>query len=536
LIAAVCVAQNPGTAQNARLGTRESDPSFSARELYDQGRKAEKKGHMAEAYLLYSRAAGLDPKNRTYWQHSQAVKSRAALENQLTPQLPPDPASAEALPPMPEDLFPPPDDQDRVDAGRPLPPTTLVVGDLATHNFDARGDPQKLFTEVAHTYGLDCIFDVDYRPVSPNLRFRMDGVDYHQALHGLEAATDSFIVPVSQKIFIVARDTPQKRTELEPNIEVTVRLPEVSNLQEFAALITAVQQTFAVDHVAFDAQANTAFLRGPMSKVIPARAMFEDLLYPRAQIVLEVRMLEVSTNDTLTYGVQLPASGPIATFPRTLANLALHGLSGNTVYIGYSIASSALVAKMSQSTGLNLLESTLRSVDGQPATLHVGERYPILTAGYFGPQSYQTGGQVYTPPPSFTFEDLGLTMKVTPRVHTAEEVSLDLDTQYKVLSGTAVDGIPVIASRVVKSVVRLKFGDWALVAGLINPTDARNLAGIWGLSQLPVLGQLVGTHEHDKSDRQVLLMICPHLVTMPPSEMITHTFLVGTDTRPLTQF
>src|ERR1039458_10473563 len=40
-------------------------------DLYEQGRAAEKAGHMSQAYLLYSQAAALDPKNKTYWLRSQ---------------------------------------------------------------------------------------------------------------------------------------------------------------------------------------------------------------------------------------------------------------------------------------------------------------------------------------------------------------------------------------------------------------------------------------------------------------------------------
>ena len=63
----------------------------SAQKLYSQGRKAEREGRIAEAYLLYSKAAALAPQNPIYWLRSEAVKTRAALQVQLKP-----PASASA--------------------------------------------------------------------------------------------------------------------------------------------------------------------------------------------------------------------------------------------------------------------------------------------------------------------------------------------------------------------------------------------------------------------------------------------------------
>ena len=83
-------------------------------------------------------------------------------------------------------------------------------------------------------------------------------------------------------------------------------------------------------------------------------------------------------------------------------------------------------------------------MDGLPATLHVGEKYPIITSGYFGNTS--SSGTVYTPPPTVSFEDLGLMIKVTPHVSSADEVTLDLDAEFKLLGATSSDGIPVIAN------------------------------------------------------------------------------------------
>ena len=105
-----------------------------------------------------------------------------------------------------------------------------------------------------------------------------------------------------------------------------------------------------------------------------------------------------------------------------------------------------------------LLEAEVRSLDGLPATLHVGDRYPILTAGYFGPQSFQqtTGSQqLYTPPPSFNFEDLGPDAEGHPQP--ARHGRGDARPRCRVQGADRAvpNGIPVIASRLLKSKARL---------------------------------------------------------------------------------
>jgi general secretion pathway protein D len=504
----------------------------SAAEIYELGRRAEKAGHMAEAYLRYAQAAALDPQNQMYWLRRQSVKSRAALEAKITPQVSGTQEDADDVPLSPGQVFDPPTLQDRIDAKRPLPPSQLAA-EQGTRDFHLREAPKKLFEDVAHAFGLDCIFEEDYRPGNV-IRFDMTGVDYREALHALEAVTGSFIVPVNNRMFLVATDTPQKRTLYEPHVVVTVQLPEATNTQDFVALIAAVQQTFAIERAAFDTQNNTVFFRGPLSKVLPAREMFEELMRPRAQVMFEVKVVELSLNSLITWGVHLPTAAPLFTLPNTLANLTL---SSSQIFLGFQLVKSMFVAQMTDSSATSLLDAEVRSLDGQPAVFHVGDRYPVLTAGYYGPSNFTSGnGQVYTPPPSFNYEDLGLSLKVTPEVHSVKEVTVDLEADYRVLTGQSVNGVPVIASRTLKSRGRLQFGDWAMMAGLINPSDVRSLNGIPGLSRLPYVGNLVGTRERDRTDRQVLLLVRPYLLTPPPSEYVTHTFRVGSDNRPLTQF
>ena len=189
---------------------------------------------------------------------------------------------------------------------------------------------------------------------------------------------------------------------------------------------------------------------------------------------------------------------------------------------------------MSQSSGNLLLDSVVRSVSGQKATMHVGERYPIVTAGYATTATVAAGS--YTPPPSFTFEDLGLNLTLTPFVHDSEEVSLDIDAEFKVLTGQSVNGLPVISNRAIKEDVRLKFGEWAVVAGLLNNQEGHTIAGLAGLARIPGLGPLTSTHEHDSSGDQVLVLLRPVLLTLPPGDAGSRTFRTGPDQRPPTVF
>jgi len=369
----------------------------------------------------------------------------------------------------------------------------------------------------------------------------MDQADYREALHALEAVTGSFLVPVSDRLFLVVKDTVQKRKEEEPYAAVVVPLPEPTTPQELTAMATAVQQSCGIQKIAWDSHSNVVVLRDAVSKVLPAQQLFKDLLYPRAQILLEMDFVELNKSDQLNYGLPLPSSFPLASFSTFMQNVPqlaqnISGMlrfGGGAALIGIGVANLTLVASLTRSDSKLLLQTSARSVDGQPATIKVGQKYPIMTAGYFGPASF-SGPGAYTPPPSFTFEDLGLSLKATPHVHGTEEVTLEVEAEFKVLAGTANNGIPIISNRSLKSEVTLKMGEWALVAGLIDDEDARSLAGIAGLARIPVIGPLTSNVTHNTSNDRVIILLRPTLLTPPPDNSLTHVYRMGAEARPLT--
>ncbi len=519
----------------------------SAFDLFERGRAAEKKGHIAEAYLLYSEAAALEPKNRAYWAKSRALRTRAALESLVMPVAPvPDTdkqtddasdAAGDQEPFVPDEATP----QDMTDARRKLPPTELTPND-GTGDIDLRGDSKQIWEGVAKIYGLDCVFDGDYTPTGP-MRFQLKGVDYRVAIRGLEATTGTFIIPLTGRIFLVAKDTPQKRTELQPRVAVSVPLPDSVTQQDFNQAVTAVQQAVGIEKISFDTQSKTVIMRDTVGKVTLARALFQELLRPPAQVMVDLKLVEVTRNDMLTYGVDFPTTFTLNPLTGWLNSMILPPANivgfltfgGGKTLMGIGIMTPTLELQMSKSSASNLLESQLRTTDGQPATMHIGEQYPVLTSQYVGPANFSQGGTVYTPPPSFQFVDLGLSVKVTPAVRTASHATLDVDAEFKVLTGQSNNGIPVIANRALKSQVDLPMGNWAVIGGLLNVEDAHNMTGVAGLSQIPYLGPLTSVHNKTKNSDIILLLIRPRLLSLPPSEMsLPRAYRMGSETRPIT--
>jgi hypothetical protein len=366
-----------------------------AGKLYKEAREAERAGKFQKAYLLYSQAAVLDPGNRTYWLRSQAVRTRAALEaipgeGRLPAQFAEEPGVIPELEPTRK--LDTPTEKELAEARKPQSPTELKATS-GRQDFNLTGDGRTLFETVGRAFGLDCIFDSDYQPGRP-VRFRMESSDYREALHGLELATGSFLVPVTSKLFLVVNDTPQKRRDVEPWMSVAIQVPQATSAQELTQIVTAVQQALAIEKVGFDSSTNTVLLRGPVSKVVPAEAIFQDLVRQRAQVIIDIDFYELDRNDMLSWGLSLPNLFPvqsISSVTHTLMTLADLARAGSGTLFTLGISNAQLLAQLSNASARSLSHLELRSVDSQPVTFHAGDRYPVLTAGYFGQANVNAG-------------------------------------------------------------------------------------------------------------------------------------------------
>ena len=162
-----------------------------------------------------------------------------------------------------------------------------------------------------------------------------------------------------------------------------------------------------------------------------------------------------------------------------------------------------------------------------------------MTATYSGGSTSTVAsgaGSGLIAPPSVNYVDLGLVMKVTPAVHDQGEVTLDVSTEYKVLGAFDANGNPTISNRKYEGKVRLGMDESAVVAGLFNEIKGDTIAGVAGLSSIPVLGRFLRTNNINKSTDQILLVLRPRLMTIPPWEYPAPSIWVGTETKALTLF
>jgi general secretion pathway protein D len=501
-----------------------------AEQLFHQAQKAERDGEIVKAYLLYAEAAAADPTNADYWDRAQALRPAASLVDASPPrqEFPSDKID--------RTLFGRIGDEDLEAARRPLPPPQLAA-EPGRRDYDLQGDSKALWEQVAALLHLKVLFDADYQPTHA-FRFELNAADYRDALHALQAATNSFLVPISQRLIFIANDSTQKRTQFEPTAAIAVPFSETISVQELQEIATGIRGALDSQKLMVDTTQHLILIRDKVTKVRLAQKLLDDLLRPRAQVSIDVEILTTDASSTLNWGLSLPTSFPIASFlsRANLTNYIPSGFStflafgGGASLLGVAITNAQLFATVTNSNSESIFKAQVVALDGQPASFHVGEKYPIMTSGYFGNTS--SSGTVYTPPPTISFEDLGLVLKVTPHVIGVDQVSLDLDAEFKLLGATSANGIPVVANTQYQSKVEVGTGEWAVLAGLMTSQEAKVITGIPIMSYIPFLRNNTIT----KDQGATLIVLKPHVTIAPPSETPAWKAWTGSETRLPAEF
>jgi general secretion pathway protein D len=213
--------------------------------------------------------------------------------------------------------------------------------------------------------------------------------------------------------------------------------------------------------------------------------------------------------------------------------LAVLGHFDGLPLAGLSLASSSTFNLLLASSDVRILDDVqLRSSNHQDASFKAGSRYPIVTATYSGGVSSALSSQLAgltingqsaasllaqylgssssLTVPQFQYEDLGITLKMTPSILHSTEVQVKLDMKIEALAGSSINSIPILDNRAFTSTITVPAGQTAMLATLVNTDEVKSLDGLPGLSELP---GFQGTDQNvEKDSTELLITITPHIV------------------------
>jgi len=514
----------------------------AAKQHFELGQAAEKRVHDLEAYAQYLQARAAAPDNRKYLRAAdrlrvaaaQAIAIRTAGETVGAPN------ALGKLNLTPEDFL-------ELDSSlrEALGPTKLEI-EHKISSFRIDGTIQEAYERVFREYGIDVIFDEGFRGTTPT-KFHLDDVDFDDAMITLNEVAVAFVIPLTAKLALIAADTPAKRSELEPVVMISVPIPEAVTPQDATEVAQAVQQTLEIRRLFVVPSRNMVTIRDSPAKARMARLLLERLLVPSSEVVLEIELIAYNQDRNRQLGLSLPSNFPVTNYSTFLNAVQPESdgrgqiaIGGGDSVLGIGVGDAQLVAQLNVGAGSTAQKLSVRATDGKEAQVRIGERFPIITSSFepgSGSDSSQPGSGFLLPPPSFQFEDLGLSINATPSVHGSGEVSLQLQAEFNLLAGGSVNGVPILVNRTLETHIRLREGESAIIAGMAIDETRNTRSTPLGLAGIPVVSTLLSRRTRQTNSTDLLVIVTPRIVRLPAWEIVRELRIrFGSEQRPLSAY
>jgi type II secretory pathway component GspD/PulD (secretin) len=333
------------------------------------------------------------------------------------------------------------------------------------------------------------------------------------------------------------------------------------------------KSVFQVQQVAVEPNEGTLTIRAPSTTLKAFNSTLNELIEGHSQVLLEVRLIQLAhvnnrntgivppqqitlfnvpseeqailnanqalvqqiiasglaaPGDTLTILAILLATGQVSN-PLLQNGFAVFG--GGLTLTGLSFTPATINLSLNSSESRELDQIQLRLSDGEEGTLKAGMRYPITTSQYsnlgsFGqniPGLTSAGNSSSlssllaslsaTPSvvPQIEYQDLGFTMKTTPRVIRSGEVALTMDMKITALGAGSFNGLPVLNNRSYSGVTTLKEGESVVVVSEVSKQESHAISGTPGVSEVPGLNNITGK-DIQGNYASLLIIMTPHVV------------------------
>jgi general secretion pathway protein D len=480
----------------------------AARDHITRAREYEQKDQLDSALIEYKKAVEMDASNRL------AATKTAELERVIRDRI----EQSRPRPPI-ERLR----QQARAQAQPVLNPADRTPLKINFNNSSLRD----ILNFVGTTTGINIQLDSTY--VDKAYTVNLDGITLEEALQQILSVNGFFYKVLNPTTIVIAPDTPAGHQKYDDLVMQVFYLSH-ADVQEVSQTLNAMMRIQAQVAPAIypNKTSNTIAVRATASIVAVAERLIRALDRPRAEVIIEVQILEVNRNRAKQFGINLsdyalgltfsPEAAPpntSGTIPPTAPppfnlNTISQGVSTSDFYL--TVPTAFLRFLETDSRTKQLAKPQLRGAEGTELTLNLGDQIPVVST-VFGAAA--AGGFANIPQSSFTYKDVGVNITMTPRVTYEGEIILDLTVESSNLAGNisvAGQDVPSFGSRRVKTRLRLREGESNLLAGLLKDDQRKVISGMVGLMRVPGLRSLFGSTNDQIAQTDIVMLLTPHIV------------------------
>jgi type II secretion system protein D len=239
--------------------------------------------------------------------------------------------------------------------------------------------------------------------------------------------------------------------------------------------------------------------------------LIEELDQPQAQVLIQVLVAEVSLDSALDLGLEWTYNGiPFAAgIEISEAAWIETGFSSAVTGGDYSFLFRALEDKGRLEV---LSRPQIVTADNKPASINIGQTIPLITDS----RVTERGDTIN----SFRYQNVGVNLRVTPRISPDGFVQLEVGTTNSTVSSASVQinnnaTVPIINERVANTTVSVQSGQSILIGGLIGTLDDKRVRKVPYLSDIPLIGYLFRSNRNRQERRELLILLTPQVLEKP---------------------
>src|SRR5438270_4405021 len=381
-----------------------------------------------------------------------------------------------------------------------------------------------IYKMVGKLAGVNVLIDSDYKP--QKISIDLNDVSFREALAMLALQSKTFWRAVSANTILVSADSPGKRKEVEQNVMKTFYLHNVASPAELQEAASTLKGILDISRVQLTPEHRAITVRGTPDQMVLAEKLLGDIDKPKAEVLIDVTVMQVSRDKLRTLGTNVPTGTSITVQPNgsSSSGSGSNGSSGssnqftlnsfaalNATNFLVTIPGGSLSFLMTDGNTKVLQRPEIRALDDEKATLKIGDRVPIATG------SFQPGGGGISPlvNTQFQYLDVGVNIDITPHIHSNREVTLKMVLEVSSVTGSQnIGGInqPTIGQRRIEHESRLEDGEINLVGGILTDEETHSLSGYPWLTKIPLLKYLFGQENKDRRETEIVFAITPHIV------------------------
>ena len=415
----------------------------------------------------------------------------------------------------------------QIEEARPKQQQPAALGDMfqKTVTLEFRDTSMRnVFEAIARSTGINFVFDKDVRPdIKVTLFVRNTTVAEVMRLILITNQLERSVL--SENTVLIYPNTAAKVREYKELITRTFFLVN-AEAKQVQNLIKTVIKT---KDIYIDERLNVIVMKDTVDAVRLAEQLVESVDVAEPEVMLEVEVLEVSSNkmkelgidfpDQIGYGVLTPridntvtTSTGFASQSTTLGgqlqqgNINLKDTGG--LVVPY-ITNPGLILNLKATDGAaNLLANPrIRVKNKEKAKVHIGEKLPVFTTT----STANVGVSA-----SVTYLDVGLKLDVEPLIHPEDDVdikmTMEVSSIVKEVTGPQSSLAYQVGTRSTATALRLKDGETQILAGLISDEERTSASRLPGLGHLPLIGKLFSSERGSNNKTEIVLLITPRIV------------------------